>query len=378
MSTTLSMWLGLAFVVLGITAVVLQAWLWNPKFWDEVAKKTRAPRAWLRVHRWVGIAFLAIYLVMMWHMLPRLWQYQVELPARTVIHALAGIVLGVLLFTKLAILRWFRHFEESMPALGFGILLCTLVLGTLSIPYALRAQGIGADVMTDENLARVRGLLDSVELDPSVDRDALVTKSGLDRGRKVLVEQCTSCHDMRTILAKPRTADAWFDVSARMAEKPSVFGAPIVTEDLPYVTAYLTAITPELQESRKRELAEDKARAAMMAGAGMVLGAVPAPAPPSEAAKPSEAMPAKPIAAAPIADPFAVPPAAKVTSAEAKKVLQAACTQCHELDELDKHGGDDAAGWSKVLRNMITEGAEISEPDGRVIVELLTRDHPKS
>ena len=42
-TTTLSMWLGILFLGLGITAVLLQAWLWGPKFWDEEAKKTRAP-----------------------------------------------------------------------------------------------------------------------------------------------------------------------------------------------------------------------------------------------------------------------------------------------------------------------------------------------
>jgi cytochrome c5 len=349
MSTTLSMWLGIAFVGLGIIAVVLQAWLWNPKYWDEVAKKTHAPKAGLRLHRWVGIAFLAIYLVMMWHMLPRLWQYQVELPARTVVHALAGIVLGILLLTKLAILRWFRHFEESMPALGFGILLCTLVLGTLSIPYAVRAQGLGSDVMSEENVARVRRLLDGVAFGDGVDRDDLVTLKGLDRGRKVLVEQCTACHDMRTILARPRTADAWFDVSARMAEKPSVFGAPIAEEDLPYVAAYLTAITPELQASRKREKAEAQAREGMMAAM----------------------MDAPPPAAAPTVAPASA-------AVDAKAVLQKNCTQCHELGEIDQHGPDDATGWTKVVRDMIAEGADISEADGKVIVDLLAREHGKS
>ncbi|HWB73314.1 MAG TPA: hypothetical protein VG755_00135 [Nannocystaceae bacterium] len=367
MSTTLSMWLGITFVGLAIAAVVLQAWLWNPKYWDEVAKKTRAPRGGLLVHRWVGILFTIIYVVMMWNMLPRLWQYQVELPARTVIHALAGILLGVFLITKLVILRWFRHFEESMPKLGFGILVCTLVLGTLSIPYALRAQGLGAGVMTAENLARVRGLLETVKFADDVDRDELVTRKGLDRGRKVLVEQCTSCHDMRTILARPRTADGWLDVSERMLEKPSVFGKPIDAAELPYLVAYLSAITPELQESRKREMADDRARATMMAAAGMLPMTVTPATPP-----PVPATPAMPV------DPFSVPPSSAVSAAQAKAALQSACTQCHELDEIDKHGKDDVAGWTKVVRDMIAEGADIPESDGRIIVELLAREHGKS
>lgn len=364
MSSTLSMWLGIAFLVLGIAAVVLQAWLWNPKYWDPIAKKTHAPKAGLRLHRWVGIAFTVIYVVMMWAMLPRLWEYQVELPARTVAHAVAAIVLGVLLFTKLAILRWFRHFEESMPALGHGILVCTIVIATLSVPFAWRAQGLGGELMSAENLARVRGLLDGVafedELDDPehtpVDRDALVTRTSLDRGRRVLVEQCTACHDMRTILAKPRTADQWFDISARMAEKPSVYGNPIELDDLPALTAYLAAITPELHTSRKRERRDERARATMVAGA---MGATTL------------------MMAAPVPAPAAAMPPAPVVPAMPRLTLQAACTQCHELDEIDAHGGDDAAGWSKVVREMIDEGAEISEADARVIVDLLVAEHPR-
>jgi hypothetical protein len=284
------------------------------------------------------------------------------------------------------ILRWFRHFEESMPKLGFGILLCTLVLGTLSIPYALRAQGLGADLMTEANLARVRALLDAVEFDGEVDRDELVTRKGLDRGRKVLVEQCTSCHDMRTILARPRTADGWLDVSERMLEKPSVFGKPIDAAELPYLVAYLSAITPELQESRKRERADDRARAAMMAAAGMAAMPLPVATPmpaatPMAAATPTATSPATPIAmAAPTTmpvDPFAVPPSPAVPAAQAKATLQMVCTQCHELDEIDKHGKDDVAGWTKVVRDMIAEGADIPESDGRIIVELLAREHGK-
>lgn len=383
MSTTMSMWLGIAFVVLAITAVLLQAWLWNPKYWDPIAKKTNAPKAGLRLHRWVGIAFTVIYVLMMWKMLPRLWEYQVELPARTVLHATAGIVLGILLATKLVILRWYRHFEESMPLLGFGILACTIVLGTLSIPFAVRAQGLAGDVMSEENVTRVRGLLAEVKFEGEVDRDALVERAGLDRGRKVLVEQCTACHDMRTILVKPRTPDSWLDVSTRMAEKPSVFGNPIDREDLPYVTAYLAAITPELQASRKQEKAAERERTAMMEAVGMVTPAMAGSmvaavtAAPMAAATPTATPAAMPAAAPAAGDAFAQPPAAAVTPDKAKALLQATCTQCHELDEIDKHGGDDVAGWAKVMRDMIGEGADIPEADGRVLVQWLASQHPK-
>ena len=84
MSSTLSIALGLAFIVLGVTAVMLQAWLWG---FPMEGDRSTAPRMWTNIHRVVGLSFVAIYVVMMIFMIPRLWQYQVELPARTVIHA---------------------------------------------------------------------------------------------------------------------------------------------------------------------------------------------------------------------------------------------------------------------------------------------------
>ena len=121
------MYLGLAFLGLAIAAVLLQAVLWGPKYWNEETKKTEAPKLWLRVHAICGYSYGGIYLFMMWHMVPRLWEYQYELPARTVIHAVVAITIGVLLICKICILLFFRHFEESMPRYGFGILPQTLL-----------------------------------------------------------------------------------------------------------------------------------------------------------------------------------------------------------------------------------------------------------
>ena len=382
MSTIISMWLGIAFVVLGVSAVLLQAWLWNPKYWDEVAKKTRAPRAGLIAHRAVGYAFAAIYVVMMIYMLPRLWEYQVELPARTVLHAVAAIILGVLLFTKIGILLFFRHFEESMPKLGMGILLCTVVIGVLSIPYAVRATGLGGTAFEPSNIARVEQLMAKIELDPGVDRSALVTPAGLARGRQVLVGACVRCHDMRTILVKPRSAKGWYDVNLRMTEKPSVFGEPIDPADVPYVTAYLVAITPEIQESRKLQAEQNRKRGEMIAGlieqitGGGEDDATPTGAPPDVGETPVVS-PTPEVKPAPVADKPAVASPAAVDAATGKKLLDELCTQCHELDDVEKHGGDDVSGWAKVVRAMVEEGAEITDAQAKQLIPFLAVTYPK-
>jgi len=252
MSTTLSMWLGISFLLLGIIATVLQGWLWRfPMLPDPGGRdpngKSSAPRSWTNVHRLVGVLFVLIYLVMMWQMVPRLWEYQVELPARTILHAVMGLTIGFLLITKIAIIRWFQHFGKALPQIGALIMLCTLILSFLSVPYALRAQDFGS-ATTPDGLARVERLVADIDL--GVPPATLATADAMSHGREVLTLKCVVCHDLRTILRRPYTPQGWRDVVWRMAEKPQI-DRPMFEEDLAPVTAYLIAITPDIQQSVK-------------------------------------------------------------------------------------------------------------------------------
>ncbi|MEX1364888.1 MAG: c-type cytochrome [Nannocystaceae bacterium] len=346
MSTTISMWLGIAFLSLAIIAVVLQAWLWGPKFWDDEAKKTRAPKFWLRMHALAGYSYGAIYFLMMYFMLPRLWEYQYELPARTVFHAVLAIAIGVLLITKILILVFFRHFEESMPQFGFGLLICTVIMSVLSIPYALRAHDLDGQTTDPDNIERVKTLLAEVEMGEEVDRDALVTKSGFERGRDVLVHKCITCHDMRTILVKPRTAKGWFSINERMLDKPTVFGDQLAAEDIPFVTAYLVAITPEIQESAKQRRKESRQ---VLARTDRMVEAAHA------------------VAEAPVA---------AVDEKAGEELLQVKCIDCHELDDVEEHGGDDEAGWRSVISAMVEEGTELTDDEAVLLERYLAVKYP--
>jgi len=349
MSSTSSIVLGLTFVLLGITAVMLQAWLWG--FPMENGHST-APRIWTRIHRVIGLSFVAIYVTMMIYMIPRLWEYQVELPARTVFHAVAAIVIGVLLLTKLAIIRLFPHFMGALPALGLGLLINTVILGSLSLPYALRAHNLSGDTLSPQNLERVRNVLVGLPLPDDADAAALATPERLADGRDVLTRKCTVCHDMRTILAKPRSGPGWFNVVVRMAEKPLIMGDSLDDRDIPLATAYLIAITPDMQQSAKVRTRAMKDQAERVA----------------EVAE----MPADTADAADTA-----PAALDLTKAEA--LYKARCTQCHELDEVSGHGGDDEPGWATIVKRMVEdEGAELGEDEARTIVRFLAATYKKS
>jgi cytochrome c5 len=352
------MWLGILFLVLAIVAVLLQAWLWGPKFWNEELEKTQAPKAWLRIHAAVGYVYGIIYVVMMWNMFPRLWQYQYELPARTVIHAVVAITLGVILITKIMILVFFRHFEEAMPKFGFGLLLCSVLLTTLSVPHAARALDLQGQISDPDNIARVELLLADIDFgEDAPATDKLVSKKGLQRGRDLLVNKCVSCHDMRTILSTPRTGSRWHDLVVRMQEKPDPFSSsPLSAKEVPYVTAYLIAITPDIQASRKLKVEQERAREVVQEATVAAMAKAP------DAAQ----------AAADTAGPsLAVDPD------KAKEIIASRCMDCHEMEEIDGFGGGDVAAWSKVISAMVEEGAEITGEEAMALAPYLAQAYPK-
>jgi hypothetical protein len=129
--------LGLLFLVVGFAAVFLMFHLWGYPF-DKATRTSAAPHSLMLLHRALGYLYVILYVIMMWKMVPRLWEYQVELPPRSVVHMLLGISIGVLLLIKLSILRFFRHLEEWMPVPRRLLLACTILLSGLSIPFGLR------------------------------------------------------------------------------------------------------------------------------------------------------------------------------------------------------------------------------------------------
>jgi mono/diheme cytochrome c family protein len=404
MSTTLSMWLGIAFLAIGLLATILQAWLWSfpmvpdPGGPDPNGKST-APRLWTNVHRLLGLLFVLIYVAMMIQMTPRLWEYQVELPARTIFHAVMGITIGFLLVTKIAIIRWWQHFGKALPKIGAAIMLCTIILSFLSVPYAIRAQDFGA-AATPESLERVTRLLDGVDLRAPI--DAVTTPEAMAKGREVLTVQCVVCHDLRTILRRPYTPEGWRDVVWRMAEKPQI-ERPLKPEDLAPVTAYLVAITPDIQQSvRMKREAELEAKGESdeeakelepeeteppSATADVVSAPdVPTAASPSDAAPPAVAADVGPVDAV-VADGPAAPTAPTTPApttpttpapttpipkpalptkkgidldapgmmARAKAVYTRVCSACHGLEETERYPRQTEAGWRALVRRMNTD-----------------------
>jgi mono/diheme cytochrome c family protein len=259
--------LGLLFLVTAFATVFLMFHLWGYPF-DKATRTSSAPPSLMRLHRMLGWLYFLLYIVMMCEMVPRLWEYQVELPPRTVVHMILGITIGVILLVKISILRFFRHLEEWMPVLGVTLLACTILLSGLSVPFALREyslarSAVGGGVYSLENRQRVAKLLPQAEMPAEAPIDGLSSVEALRAGRDVLSGKCVVCHDLKTILVQPRTPSGWWKTVERMANKPS-FSDPLSEDEQYRVTAYLIAISGDLQRSvRERKLEEDKRKAAV-------------------------------------------------------------------------------------------------------------------
>jgi cytochrome c5 len=327
--------LGMAFVVLGFGAMFLMYHLWGYPY-DKATRKSAAPRWAMYLHRVLGYLFALTYVLLMVEMVPRLWQYQVEFPARTVVHMVVGFSIGFLLLVKISIMRFFRHFEEWMPYLGTAIMLGTVVLLGLSLPYALHEEALAANApgggaFSKASQERVARLLPSAGLPADAKLDELATASSLRAGRGVLTKKCVVCHDLKTILDQPRTPAGWYGVVERMGEKPTLV-TPLSDQDMERVTAYLIAITPDLQKSRRQRRDEELARAEAMRAAEMEMVAA------------------------------AMPAMSAVDLGKAKMTYEDACSQCHDLSDVDAAPPTSADESTSLIRRMITENdAELSK-----------------
>jgi len=117
----------------------------------------------------------------------------------------------------------------------------------------LSQQALGT-VLSQQNLARLKVLLPQAGFPPEADIERLSSVEGLQTGRRVLLSKCVQCHDLRTVLVRPKPPEAWLQTVNRMADR-AVIGKPIEQRERWHVAAYLVAISPELQHAvaAKRE-----------------------------------------------------------------------------------------------------------------------------
>jgi cytochrome c5 len=363
--------IGVVMIVVGFAAMFLMYHLWKYPF-DKNRRLSAAPKWAMYLHRILGYVFVAIYIALMVHMVPRLWEYQVEFPARTTIHIVLGFLIGFMLIVKISIMRFFRHFEEWMPYLGTGIMAATVVLLGLSLPFVFQEKALaesapGGSASSAESIARLKQLLPEAGFPDGTNIDELATARTVSDGRGVLLNKCVKCHDLKTILGRPRTPRGWWQTNLRMAEKPALF-SPMTDRDLLAVTTYLVAITPDLQKSAKHK------REVAMQRLEEMEEAMEEPVTPTTPTEPGEgsgrgAGSGSGSGSGSGAGTGTGSATVVVDHVLAKKTYEQVCSQCHELSDVDAAPPTSRRDAERLVRRMITENdAEIPSRKIKLIV----------
>ncbi|TVS13656.1 MAG: hypothetical protein EA424_21210 [Planctomycetaceae bacterium] len=296
-------------------------------------------------HRMFGYVFLAIYVVLMVQMVPRLWMYQIEFPARTVLHIGLGMAIGTALLLKIAIVRFFRRLDRSLvPTLGTSLLVSSVVLIGFSVPAAFREAWATARLFTPENVQRVSDLLGQTGLEPA-ECQRLAQPESLRAGQRVLRQDCIACHDLRTVLARPRTPESWRQTVRRMADRTTMLN-PLEEEPQWLVTAYLIAVSPQLQQSAQRLSGQQQRR--------------------EQSRQAAEALveePEEPIA---------------YDARAAQQLFEYKCAQCHSLALVDYVPPDSKEAARQIVLSMVDEGMEATEAELSQLVRYLTETFAQS
>lgn len=366
---SLNAYLGIAFLVTGTLATFLMYHCWGYPY-DRKNHKSSAPESLVFLHRLLGYVYLGIYAYLMVQMVPRLWNYQVELPARTVVHLSCGMLIGAILFCKIMIVRFFKHLEGPLvPFLGTTLWLCTCLVVFLSIPFSMRETFLNRQALPDSaaraaNLERVGTALQSIGLEDETLLDQLSSTNGLNVGRGILLNKCTACHDLRHVLARNRTASKWRSTVSRMAGLSTTL-APITEVEQWQVTAYLIAISPDLLETAKKKQQETRAAAktkqalqsvlAQTSGATAVEKASLTDDPPVNISHP---------------EPTLVPK--NYNASVARRLYENKCSQCHGLEDVENYEFTDFADAEDVLTRMTTKpGFDATEKELAFMLHLL-------
>jgi mono/diheme cytochrome c family protein len=296
-------------------------------------------------HRIFGYAFLAIYIVLMIQMVPRLWTYQIEFPARTVVHISLGMAMGVVLMLKIAVVRFFRRLDQSLvPPLGTCLLVASVVLIGISVPSAFREAFATGRLLNEDNRQRVQMLLEQTGLD-QLECARLTTPDALRLGQRILRRECIGCHDLRTVLAKPRTPENWRQTVKRMADRTTMLN-PLEENEQLLVTAYLVALSPDLQRSA-RQLRQERDRREQSQQAAASVG--------DETANRT------------VYDPVA-----------AGQLYESLCSQCHGTDLVDESPPTTEEEVRQLVSRMVDEGLEATQTELEQVVRYLSESYAQA
>lgn len=210
---------------IAVVNATLMAWLWRfPMQPDPTGRDpngvSTAPRFPTNVHRVLGYVFVVTYVVLLFEMVPRTWEFRVANPV-SVLHGVLGMAVGVLLIIKIAVIRRFQRFGNRLPWIGGALAVTTVIVAALGIVPAW-----------------------------IVLRPLSPVPPELAQGRTVVSEKCNQCHGASTIAAEREDARKWTRITREMQRFSRTIPGkqPITEEERVLAAACLTYVLGEVED----------------------------------------------------------------------------------------------------------------------------------
>src|SRR5580700_8365087 len=213
LNSTASLWLGVAFVLIGAINVwlILQA--------SARVRDTQASALLIAAHRIGGYLFIALFCVMGYFMLARLGDAGGSAPPGTMLHITLAMVLSPLIFVKVLVARYYKSYHSFMTPIGLTIFVLSFVLIGITAGPSLTHHAI----MQNVSLA-------AIDL-PAADIDMNMAASTMER-------RCSKCHNLDRIVGAHKDAPGWLATVNRMKALPD---SGISEEDARIVVSYLAS-----------------------------------------------------------------------------------------------------------------------------------------
>src|SRR5579863_7795406 len=213
LNSTASLWLGVAFVIIGAVNVwlILQA--------SARIRDARGSSQLIGAHRIGGYLFIALFCVMGYFMLARLGDAGGGAPPGTMLHITLAMVLSPLLFVKVLVARYYKSYHSFLTPIGLTIFVLSFVLIGItagpSLAHHARMQTVS---------------LSAIDLPPAA-IDINMAASTMER-------RCSKCHNLDRIVGARKDAKGWLATVKRMKALPN---SGISEEDSRIIISYLAS-----------------------------------------------------------------------------------------------------------------------------------------
>jgi ferredoxin-NADP reductase/mono/diheme cytochrome c family protein len=218
LNSSISVWLGITFVLVGAINVwlILQV--------SARVRDTKASTRFVAAHRIGGYLFIALFCVMGYFMVARLGDVGAGTSPGTIIHLTLAMVLSPLLFVKVLIARYYKSYHSLLMPIGLVIFVLAFVLIGITAGPALVHQ---AKMQTVS--------LEAIDLPPaSID---------LNMAAATMEKRCSKCHNLDRIAGARKDAPGWLATVNRMKALP---GSGISEDDSRIIVSYLaSALAPK-------------------------------------------------------------------------------------------------------------------------------------